>query len=133
MAKANIRVEGTKQLRKALRGLPVEYRKRLAKIHKAAALVGVPTAKKETPIGPTGRLEKSVRALGSQREGRIAAGKAKVPYAGPIHFGWSARNIQPNQFLFEAAAAAEDEVLDVYSDQIDELIDDVWRLLGGRL
>ena len=129
---ARLKVEGATALRRGLRGLPVEFRKRLAKIYKAAALAGVPTAKKEAP-NRSGKLAGSVRALGSQREGRIAAGKAKVPYAGPIHFGWEARGIKPNQFLFRAAGQKEDVIVGVFADETDDLIDDVFRREGVRL
>jgi hypothetical protein len=45
-----------------------------------------------------------------------------VPYAGPIHFGWPARNIRPNPFIYQVLDSRRDEVLKLYERRIDEII-----------
>ncbi|KKM21331.1 hypothetical protein LCGC14_1636550, partial [marine sediment metagenome] len=83
---AGIEVHGAKELRRALKSLPKEYRRELATIHKKAVKPVVDTAKQIAPRR-SGRLPGSIRALGSQTMGQAAVGKKTVPYAGVIHYG----------------------------------------------
>jgi hypothetical protein len=121
-----IRVEGLRELNRALRAVPPEYRKEQKEIHRKAA---EPVAQAARPRAPhlTGRLEQSIRALGSQRAGTVAAGGARLPYAPPIHWGWPAHNIAPQPFLVDALAAKEETVVDIYFRETDRLIDRVWN------
>lgn len=55
-----------------------------------------------------------------------------VVYAGPIHFGVGPRaglrgphNIRPNPYLFGAVEATQPQWLDTYTEQLQELCDDV--------
>lgn len=116
---------GRRQLLNSLRRLPKKYKKELPKIHKAAA---TPVAKEAKSIVPrrSGDLAGSIRALGSQKSGRAAAGSKAVPYAGVIHFGWPDRNIKPNPFLQKALEKKEREVIAIFVQEQDRLIDRVW-------
>ena len=69
----------------------------------------------------SGRLKSSIRSSGQARQGAILVGSATVPYAGPIHFGWRAHNIAPQPFLYDAADARRDEVLERFHDGVDTL------------
>lgn len=68
---------------------------------------------------------------GSGRPGRAAGratvvfGSAAVPYAGPIHWGWPARNIAPHPFVVDAAEATRPEWLDAYADDLQHIADEV--------
>lgn len=75
--------------------------KKLRNIHKQVA---TPVADRARALAPklTGRLSRSIRPLGSQKVARVAAGGVAVPYAGPIHYGWPARNILAQPFLTDA-------------------------------
>lgn len=128
MAAPGVRVEGLRELNQAFRQLPPEYKREQKAIHKKTA---EPVARAAEPRAPrkSGRLAASTRAQGTQREGRVAAGKASVPYAGPIHWGWKARNIEPQPFLTDALAAEEATVIDIYMEETDRLIDRVWNRL----
>jgi HK97 gp10 family phage protein len=125
MAQSGVKVEGLREFNRALRKLPPEYKTEQKAIHKKVA---EPVARAAEPRAPrkSGRLAASIRAQGTQREGRVAAGGASVPYAGPIHFGWSARNIEPQPFLTDALHAEEATVVDIYVEETDRLIDRVW-------
>jgi hypothetical protein len=46
-----------------------------------------------------------------------------APYAAPIHWGWRARNIEPNPFLVKGTASAADLWLDAFSDAIQTELD----------
>ena len=48
------------------------------------------------------------------------AGRAAVPYAGVIHFGWAAHSIAPQPFLYDAADSRADEVLAKFHEDINK-------------
>ena len=54
----------------------------------------------------------------------VRAGFARVPYAGPIHFGWRKRNIQPQPFLYEALDKRRNEVFDRYNKEVRNILKD---------
>ena len=45
-----------------------------------------------------------------------------MPYAGPMHFGWRARAIDPNPFLYDALDERRDEVVAAYEKQTADLL-----------
>jgi hypothetical protein len=47
----------------------------------------------------TGTLAGDVRGNRARSSAHIAAGRASVPYAGAINYGWRAHNIAPNGFM----------------------------------
>jgi hypothetical protein len=58
----------------------------------------------------------------------VSAGRSRtVPYAGPIHYGWPARNIESQPFLLDAMGAKEGEVIRQYQDHIADLVIRVGR------
>ena len=57
----------------------------------------------------------------------MLAGRKAVPYAGPIHFGWPARNIEPQPFLYDALDDKADEVAHLYGLGIEVLVDKLDR------
>ncbi len=127
---AGIEVHGARELRRALKNLPKEYRRELATIHKKAVKPVVDTAKQIAPRR-SGRLAGSIRALGSQTMGQAAVGKKAVPYAGVIHYGWPARNIAAQPFLEDALDRRQNDVLVIWVKNQDRLIDKVWRAAGA--
>mgnify|MGYP001417864432 CR=1 FL=1 len=52
----------------------------------------------------------------------VRAGTAAFPYAGPIHYGWPARNIAPQPFLTAALQAQQARILDQLDDGIGDII-----------
>jgi hypothetical protein len=93
----------------------------LTKINKQAAETVLDTARSLTPTR-TGRLRKSLRAGATRTRGTVSAGGGLVEYAGPIHFGWPARNIEPNPFIYDALDARKGEVVDKYEAHIEALV-----------
>lgn len=104
-----LEVEGAKEVRRALRKLQdKETPKRIRQANKTGAELVRDRALPKTPQR-SGRLRSSVKALASQSSGSVKAGTAsRVPYAAPIHWGWPARGIEPNRFIWDA----RNEVLD---------------------
>lgn len=61
----------------------------------------------------TGRLGGSMRAGRAKSRAVVRAGGARIPYAGPIHFGWPAHNIRPNPFLTDSLAKHQGQAVDM--------------------
>lgn len=122
---ATVEVVGAKELRSAIkRAEDAGLVKELKAAHKEAAEVVAYEAQTIVPV-KSGRLLESIRSAGTQSAGIVRAGKASVPYAGPIHFGWRRRNIEPNPFLYDAADARVDEVRDTYMAAVETVIDKI--------
>lgn len=119
MAKPGIEVVGSRELRKALRAAAGDLDD-LKAAHAAAAAVVETRATAEVPRR-SGRLASSIRSSGQAAGGVVRSGKASVPYAGPIHFGWRAHNIEPNPFLYDALDAKRAEVIETYETAIDKI------------
>ena len=95
--------------------------KQLTAVHRAAADKVAADARLRAPVR-TGRLRKSIRAGATTKHGSVSAGGRLVPYAGPIHFGWPRRNIEPQPFLYDALDHRRAEVIELYEKRVDELI-----------
>lgn len=121
MTTPRIRVEGADDLRRALRGVEAGMSD-LKSVHAAAAKPVVDRAQQIVPTGRTGRLGASIRAGAQARQAVIRAGKAAVPYAGPIHFGWRARNIRPQPFLYDALDDRSREVIAIYESGVGDIL-----------
>ena len=104
MAKRSmIRVEGDKELKRLIRRIGnQELRDEMKEANFNAASI---IAEKAADLAPkrTGRLANSIRANKAIAYGAVRAGSAaRVPYAGPIHYGWPAKGIQAQPFIHEA-------------------------------
>jgi hypothetical protein len=120
VTKPSITVEGAKQLQRALRQVEGGMAD-LKGAHAEAAKIVEVAAERIAPKR-SGRLAASVRSTGQARQGVVRAGKAAVPYAGVIHFGWPARRIAPQPFLYDALDYRRGEVIDVYNATVNKLI-----------
>jgi hypothetical protein len=120
VTKPEIKVEGARELKKALKDVENGIADLKAVHADAAAIVEV----KATSLVPrrSGTLGDSIRSSGNKSGGVVRAGRARVPYAGPIHFGWPARNIAPQPFLYDALDDRRSEVIDVYEKRVGDLI-----------
>ena len=113
-------IDGLKEVNAALRSMSKASRDDMKETHKKAAAIVIDGAKRFVPVR-TGRLAASIRDGSTQRMGRVRVGSASVPYAGPIHFGWPARAIKPQPFIYDALDGRRDEVVRVYVRRIDSL------------
>ena len=114
-------IEGLREVQKALRDLSDDLKDAMKPTHKKAAEIVVDGAKRIAPVR-TGRLAASIRAAAVRTGGRVRVGSSAVPYAGPIHFGWPARRITPQPFVYEALDPRRAEVAAVYADRLNQLI-----------
>lgn len=110
MTNVGVKVTGARELRRAARKAESDgARKALKESHKEAAGRVAPKARKKAPR-QSGRLARSVRPLGSVTKAQVAAGGARAPHAGPIHYGWPKRNIRKQTFLADAVAEEYDDI-----------------------
>jgi HK97 gp10 family phage protein len=118
--KAAVEVEGAKELRKAMKHMGADL-KDLTKANKAAAQ---PVYERSKDIVPhvSGALGRTIRVSATRTRASILAGRNGVPYAGPIHFGWRRRNIEPQPFLTDALAEKRQEVADIYGAYVGDLV-----------
>jgi hypothetical protein len=117
---AGVRVTGLKRLARELKKAG-ESLDDLKALNLEAASTVEDAARPDVPRR-SGRLAASLRSSATPRAGVVRIGKASVPYAGPIHFGWRRRNIHPQPFLYDALGARRDEITRVYEDGLDEFL-----------
>lgn len=120
MTDAGVRVEGARELRKSLKAAGVE----MADLKAVNANVAAMVASAASAAAPrkSGRLAASVRGNKAVATARISAGTAGVPYAGPIHWGWPARNIEPQPFIADTALALQDQWVGLYEAGIADIL-----------
>ena len=117
----HVQVEGAAQLRLALLKARGNLND-LKDVHQDAANKVRGEAKARVPV-VTGNLGGSIGAFATGQRGFVTAGHVPtVPYAGPIHFGWPKRNIEPQPFLYEALDARRTEVEKLYVRRVDEIV-----------
>lgn len=127
-----VRVEGLDELRRAVKQVgDKDLARALQKANKAVAERVVRAAMPHVPVGKTGDLRKSVKALAGQRDARARAG---VPYAAAIHWGTGPRpgkrgphNIRRRPFLYDAAERELREIEETYLEEVDRVMDAVRR------
>lgn len=129
----SVQVEGATELRRALRqagASATDFRDVGRSISRQAV----------TEIRPSvpwrsGALAGSLLGTATTTKAIVQAGNARVPYAGPIHFGWATRPdpsrgwrggpIAPNPFVYDWLDKRRDEVIQAYEDQMQKLCDRV--------
>jgi hypothetical protein len=101
----SIRVDGLNKLVRDLSSLGInidDLKDTFSEIAQAAAEVirpGVPVK--------SGRLLASLRGNRAKNKAVVTAGRASVPYAGAINYGWPDRNIKGQRFMQRADAENE--------------------------
>jgi len=108
----SIKATGVKELRRELRRMGDDLEDLKALNLDVATLVS--DRAKDIVPRRTGNLADTIRPAGTKTAGRVRAGFKRVPYAGVIHFGFPARSIQPQPFLYDALDQRRGEVFDAY-------------------
>lgn len=113
------------ELRRELRRVKdTELDQEMKQIHLELARDVLKLAEPNVPVR-SGALKGSLRAAGTVRDAVGRVGKASVPYAAPIHWGWKARGIQPQPFLTDAAERLERDITDRYDQEVARMFDKV--------
>jgi len=114
-------IVGLRETQKALKNLGEATKKDLKSTHKEAAQIVVNGAIRYVPVR-TGALAASMRAASTMTSGKVRLGNSKVPYAGAIHFGWPARRIKPQPFIYDALDGRRNEIATLYRERIFQLV-----------
>lgn len=121
----DVRVEGAKELRRAIRQMErKDLKDELKRANKEAAETVAERAKTKTVPVRSGDLKRAISALGSQTKGQVKVGGARAntrDYAGVIHYGDPKRGIKPQPFLHEAASDEWDEVRKKYEKALNRI------------
>jgi len=120
-----IKVEGLSKVQRDLRKLSTDAldlnKTEFLETNKQVAEIVINETKKYVPV-LTGALAAAIRNASTKKSAKVRAGNVGVQYAGPIHFGWPARSIKPNTFLYEAIDARKSEVATRYAELVSDLI-----------
>lgn len=118
--RGGVRVEGLNKVVRDLKSFGAEIDDLKDAFSKIAAL----GAQKAANFAPkrSGRLAADVRGNRAQSKAVVTAGRASVPYAGPINYGWRARGIAPSGFMQKADEAMQPIALQMLESEIDSLI-----------
>jgi hypothetical protein len=121
---STIKVDGLRRLRADLRKMG-EDTQDLKDANAAVAALVASAAAVRAPRGKTGRLAGSGRGNRAVGKATVTFGGAAVPYAGPIHWGWPARNIKAQPWLYDAAVASQNQWTGQYARALQDIIDAV--------
>ena len=118
----SIKTQGMRELRRKISVLDGNF-DQLKELHEDVAKIVAFRASQLAPV-QSGELRDTIRASGTKTAGRVRAGFKRVPYSGPVHFGWGTRPdaakgwrggpILPNPFLYDALDERHNEVFETY-------------------
>lgn len=120
MSRAGFHVVGLNEVVRDLQKMGVEVddlKDAFAKIADEAAQTAASFAPRKS-----GRLAGDIRGNRAKSKAVVTAGRASVPYAGPINYGWPSRNIAPAGFMQRADQAMQTRALDLLEDEINQKI-----------
>lgn len=112
-----VEVVNGREFRRALKAAEVDLAE-LKAAHQAAGAVVIAAAVPRTPRR-TGRLAAGHRASRAQATARVTVAAV---YASVIHYGWAARGIEPQPWLYTAAVDTEPRWLPVYEADIARIL-----------
>lgn len=97
MPSGGVRIDGLSAVVRALLELGLE----VEDLKGAFSAISSRGARVAASLAPklTGRLSGDVRGNRSRSKAVVTAGRASVPYAGPINYGWARHNIEANGFM----------------------------------
>lgn len=114
-----VQVEGLRQTVKALEQYGVEVAD-LKEVFAGVAAEGARLARGFAPVR-SGRLAGSIRGNRAKSKAVVTAGNARrVPYAGPLNYGWARKGIKAKQFMQRADKALQPRALDMLETGLDE-------------
>jgi hypothetical protein len=131
-----VKVEGLSKVRRDLKALGGDLdlvKGEFLETNRRVAEIVIGDSKKFVPV-LSGALAASIRQAstktaakvrvgssgGSKRGGGEGAG-GLTPYAGPIHFGWPARRIKPQPFIYEAIDPRRNEIAQQYAERLTSI------------
>ncbi len=122
MATTGVRVEGLAKAVRSLKALGLE----VDDLKDAFARIASEGADRVSKYVPrrSGRLAATVRGNRAQSKAVVTIGRASVPYAGPINYGWPSRGIKASNFIAKTDAEISPVALRLLEDGINKAIRD---------
>lgn len=115
-----VRVEGLNRLVRDLQALGLDVED-LKEVFSDIAGEGARLASSFAPKR-TGALAASVRGNRSKNKAVVSAGRARVPYAGAINYGWPKRNIEASLFMQRADEVMRTRAVEMLDDGVKRKI-----------
>jgi hypothetical protein len=115
-----VRVTGLRETTRALERFGAE----VADLKDVFGEIAAEGARLASSFAPkdSGRLQGSIRGNRAKNKAIVRAGGARVRYAGPINYGWPARDIAGARFMAKADAALADRAVTMLENGLDQLI-----------
>lgn len=117
---SGVRVEGLNKTVRALQGFGVEVQD-LKGVFSEISAEGARLASSFAPKH-SGRLSGTVRGNKAKNKAVVIAGRARVPYAGAINYGWPKRHIKPALFMQRADAALAPRAVEMLEAGLDRVV-----------
>jgi hypothetical protein len=119
-------VDGLNTLKRTMRQAGVDVAD-LKQAHARVAAIVVARARATAPWGPDvgGHIKPTIRGSGQAGAAVIRVGRAAQPYPNPLHWGWPARHIKAQPFVWDAIADTQGQWFDEYVTALNDLIDKV--------
>lgn len=119
-AVGGFRVEGLSGVVRALQDLGLD----VDDLKDAFAEIAAEGAELAAGFAPrrSGALADTIRGNRAKSKAVVIAGRARVPYAGAINYGWPKRNITGAGFMQKADLALRGRVLDKLEEEITKKI-----------
>jgi hypothetical protein len=129
-----VKIEGLSAVQRDLRRMESDLdlvKGEFLETNRKVAEVVIEGSKKYVPV-LSGALAQSIRDASTKKSAKIRVGSSGrgrgkasyggvVEYAGPIHFGWPARYIKPQPFIYEATDQRKSEVSKLYAERITQI------------
>ena len=116
-----VAIEGLRQAVRDLQQLGVDVED-LKDVMADIAREGAEIAAQHAPVA-SGALRASIRGNRAKGKAVVTAGKARVPYAGPVNYGWPARSISASNFIAKTDAEMDTKAPALFEAGIGELIE----------
>lgn len=115
-----VRITGLRKTVRALEAAGVAAESMRDLMHAVGQIV-VAAARPDAPV-LSGALAGTLRAGRGKTKAVVRAGRASVPYAGVIAYGWPARNIAAQPFLQNAVQSTRAQTFQALDDGIGDLL-----------
>jgi hypothetical protein len=117
---AGTHVTGLREVVKALTDAGVE----VEDLKEAMGAIAARAAEIAAAAAPSrsGKLRASIRGNKAKGKAIVTAGRASVPYAGAINYGWPARGIKPRKFMQQADAEIGPKAVELLEANINKIL-----------
>lgn len=111
-------------MNKTVRALTKDFGVEVNDLKEVMAEIAAEGARLASSYAPkrSGKLAATVRGNKAKNKAQVIAGKAKVPYAGAINYGWPKRNIRAALFMQKADADLAPRAVQMLEKGLDEAI-----------